>query len=102
MSEKDWYIYHYNMLKRCEKILSICEGRISEKEFFERGILYDALTMNLQIIGENASKIPLSVREEYIEIPWKRIIFLRHIISHDYDSLEDNSLWKQLLFTFPS
>ncbi len=102
MSEKNWRLYHYNMLERCERILrALEEEQVTKEDFVTRGFIYDGLMMNLQIIGENASKIPEDVKRSYPEIPWPRIIFLRHVISHDYDALEENSLWETLTIDVP-
>jgi uncharacterized protein with HEPN domain len=51
-----------------------------------------AVIMQLQVIGETAKKIPESVRGE-VSVPWKMIIGLRDIISHDYFSLDLSSVW---------
>jgi uncharacterized protein with HEPN domain len=93
MSDKDWRLYHYNMVKACRKIITIMKDDVTFDVFMSHGIHYDALMMNLQIIGENAQKLPETVKQKCLEVPWRDIIFMRHIISHSYESLEDNTVW---------
>ncbi len=47
--------------------------------------------MQLQIIGEMAKKLDENSMRE-IDVPWKMIIGLRNMISHDYFLLELNTI----------
>ncbi|MEQ1789660.1 MAG: HepT-like ribonuclease domain-containing protein, partial [Rickettsiales bacterium] len=51
-----------------------------QNEFAEK-----ALERYFEIIGEACRGISNKVREQYPEIPWKNVIALRNIISHEYD-----------------
>jgi uncharacterized protein with HEPN domain len=47
----------------------------------------------LQIMGEAASKVSIDFRREHPEIPWERIINLRHRLVHDYPRIELPKIW---------
>ena len=49
--------------------------------------------MQMQIVGEIAKKLDEKTIGE-IDAPWKMIVGLRKLISHDYFSLELGTIWK--------
>ena len=59
----------------------------------EHEMAFDAIVRKLELIGEAASHVPQEIRENYPEIPWRRIIGLRNTLIHGYFSLDDGILW---------
>ncbi|ABU58543.1 protein of unknown function DUF86 [Roseiflexus castenholzii DSM 13941] len=53
----------------------------------------DAVTRNLEIIGEAARQIPEPLRERYPLIPWRRVVGLRNIVIHQYFAVDPNIIW---------
>ena len=59
--------------------------------------MFDACVLRLQVIGENVKKIldesenPL---EKYHEIPWRAIVSLRNIISHEYANVDEEIVFQ--------
>ncbi|MBJ7259945.1 MAG: DUF86 domain-containing protein [Chthoniobacterales bacterium] len=54
----------------------------------------DAVTRNLEIIGEAARQLTEADRAVYPEIPWQRIVGLRHRIVHDYFGIDTELIWE--------
>jgi uncharacterized protein with HEPN domain len=54
----------------------------------------DAVVRNLEIIGEAAKHIPTSIRAKHTEIPWKKMIGLRNIITHEYFGIDEKIIWE--------
>ena len=56
-------------------------------------LIFDACIMRLQVIGESIKKLDaqpaLHLAEDYPSIPWRKIIALRNIISHEYANIEE-------------
>jgi uncharacterized protein with HEPN domain len=52
-----------------------------------------ALTRALEIIGEAAKKIPISLRAQYPEITWKKVTGMRDRLAHDYFGIELQTVW---------
>ena len=56
----------------------------------------DACVMRLQVIGESVKSI-LSTKNNPLsyapEIPWKKIVALRNIISHEYISIDEELIY---------
>ncbi len=48
---------------------------------------------HLQIIGEAARSLPKEARENAPNVPWSKIIGMRHILVHDYFRIDVNMLW---------
>jgi uncharacterized protein with HEPN domain len=47
-----------------------------------------AVVRALEIIGEAAKRLPVSLREEYPEIPWRGMAGMRDRIIHGYDTVD--------------
>ena len=54
----------------------------------------DAVTRNLEIIGEAARQVTEEDRAKYPQIPWAQIVGLRHRIVHDYFGIDTELIWE--------
>ena len=89
---KDGNVYIDLVIAACKKVSEYTAG-LDEAGFLEQSIVQSAVIMQLQVIGEMAKKLGAKTKGE-IDAPWKMIIGLRNIISHDYFSLELGTIWK--------
>lgn len=48
---------------------------------------------HLQIIGEACRSLSASVKDSHPEIPWSKIIGMRHILVHDYFDIDLPLVW---------
>ena len=48
----------------------------------------------VQIIGEAANHVPDAFQSDHPEIPWRRIIGMRHILVHRYAVIELDEVWQ--------
>lgn len=53
----------------------------------------DAVIRNLEVIGEAVNKIPLEIRQDLSEIPWKDIVSLRNKVIHEYFDVNIPIIW---------
>ena len=72
-------------------ICSTTRGKRSELESDRMRQL--ALTRLIEIIGEAASRVSLSTRERYGQIPWLDIVGMRNRRIHGYDVVDLDLLW---------
>lgn len=52
-----------------------------------------AVVRALEIIGEATRRLPMSLRQEYAEIPWKNMAGMRDRIIHGYDTVDLQIVW---------
>lgn len=48
---------------------------------------------HLEIIGEAANHISISFQAEHPEIPWRKLIGMRHILVHGYFEVDLEIVW---------
>jgi len=53
----------------------------------------DAVTRNLEIIGEAVKHLPSDLTDTLPEIPWRAIAGFRDILAHSYFRTEDSIIW---------
>ena len=88
---KDANAYVDLIIAACKKVSEYIAG-LDEKKLLQHSVAQSAVIMQLHIVGELAKKLDKKTREE-IEVPWKMIIGLRNIISHEYFLLELGAIW---------
>lgn len=77
--------------------IKTCLARVNE---YIRGMdlqdrkTVDAVTRNLEIIGEAARQLTEEDRASYPQIPWAQIVGLRHRIEHDYFGIDTELIWE--------
>ena len=81
------------MLDRARKVLEKV-GDGSREDFDKDENLRLALAFLIQAVGEAARKVPETIRLTRTEIPWKRIMGMRHRIVHDYMNIDEDIIWK--------
>lgn len=104
------------ILDRCDQIVELIDliiqwsGSIQSGSDFllspEHVLIFDGCIMRLQIIGENIKKIDESTNGalliQYPEIPWRKIIALRNIISHEYANVDEDIIFAIIRQSLPS
>lgn len=84
-----------------ERILDILEAIDNIKKYSNRGrtgfdsdeLLQSWVVRNLQIIGEAANRISQNLQNAYPQIPWKKILGMRHILVHGYFEIDLEVVW---------
>lgn len=92
VSERDWLLYIDDMIGFAEKVIAYTAA-VKEDEFHARGMTYDAVLRNLELIGEAATHIPEDIRQQHVNIPWRKIIATRNRLIHGYLGIDDETLW---------
>lgn len=76
-------------------------GTLKYVDFEKDSLVIDAVTRNLEIIGEAANNVPENVRLVHPEIPWNRMIGLRNVAIHEYFGLDLEIIWEIISKNLP-
>lgn len=72
---KDYKLYFIDIKTSCSRILKYSKG-LTKLQFTKNHLLTDTIEKNMEVIGEVGSKIPFEIKKDFLEIPWKSIIFI--------------------------
>jgi uncharacterized protein with HEPN domain len=85
-------LYLRHMLDAIEKIESyIAVGR---ETFLSTSHWHDAVIRQLEIIGEATKRLSELLRDQYDEVPWRRIAGLRDVLIHNYMGVDLEAVWE--------
>lgn len=83
----------YDMLHAAERTVRLTAGR-SRQDYLRDELLRLAVERSIEIIGEAARRVPQSFRDAHPHIAWRAIMATRHILAHDYDTVNDDTVWR--------
>lgn len=89
---RGWRFYVQDMIEFSGKVLSYTNG-MDHATFVADGRTYDATLRNLELIGEAATHVPRTVREQHPEIQWRQIIATRNRVAHGYLGIDEDVIW---------
>jgi uncharacterized protein with HEPN domain len=81
-----------DILDAMNKAEILVEG-FTYREFEEDFRTNFAVVRALEIIGEATKRLPMSVREQYLEVPWRGMAGMRDRIIHGYDTVDLQIVW---------
>jgi uncharacterized protein with HEPN domain len=82
-----------HMLESIDYIVDFTKG--IEFEAFKSDMkLRFAVIKNLEIVGEASYMLSKELKEQHPEIPWRKVIDLRHILVHGYYQLNFETIWE--------
>jgi uncharacterized protein with HEPN domain len=92
MSKRDPSMFLIDMLESIEKVERYTAG-LTFDAFEGNDMVLDAVVRNLEIIGEAAGRIPATMREQYTQIEWSRVVGFRNIVIHAYFAVDVEIVW---------
>jgi uncharacterized protein with HEPN domain len=84
--------YVEDMLDAMDKAELLLEG-VTYEQFEADFRINFAVIRALEIVGEAAKRLPLNLREQYPDIPWKVMAGMRDRIIHGYDVVDLQIVW---------
>ena len=63
-------------------------------DFDSDSMLLRAVVHCLQVIGEAAARVSDETRASAPQIPWKKIVGMRHILVHVYYDIDADTVWR--------
>jgi uncharacterized protein with HEPN domain len=98
---REWRFYVSDMIGFAEKVLAYTDG-MTQAQFVDSALTYDATLRNLELIGESATRIPAEVRDRYPDIPWRSVIATRNQLIHAYLGIDNDIVWSIIHDDVPS
>ena len=85
----------WDMLEAARSVLRFTAGMTVDEFCGERSeVTRLAVERMLEILGEAARRVSVSFRESHPEIPWQSIVGLRNAISHEYDRVNHEEIFR--------
>ena len=92
MPRRGALLFVEDIYESCNKILAYVNGYNYGKFKIDLKTV-DAVTRNLEIIGEAAKALPPDFKKKYPKIPWRDISAMRNKVAHEYFGVDDKILW---------
>ena len=92
MSRRDDRISLVDMLIYAREAIELL-GDASLNDLMDDRVLQLALQKLVEIVGEAANRVSLTMPQRHPEIPWSQIIGMRNRLVHDYDDVDLSILW---------
>ena len=90
---KDDSVYLNHILDSISNVFSDTKGFTFEK-FLKNRQVKDAVTRNVEIIGEAVKRLSENTYKDYPDVPWQKIARTRDMLIHHYFDVDDQQLWK--------
>ena len=81
-----------DILDAIDRIASYVE-RMTYESFLADRKTQDAVTRNIEIIGEAARALPQDFKEQHPDIPWDEIVAMRNVIVHQCFGILPDVVW---------
>jgi uncharacterized protein with HEPN domain len=83
-----------HILESIDHIIDFTKG-VRFEDFEKDIILRFAIIKNMEIIGEASYMLTKEFREQHPEVPWRKVIDLRHVLVHGYYHINEERVWKK-------
>ena len=100
MIDRDYRDFINDILTALISIENFIKG-ISINELEKDDRTYSAVIRKLEIIGEASRRIPKTIKNEFSDIPWNKMIALRNIAIHEYFGIDITIIWEIITKNLP-
>jgi len=92
MSHRPAALLIEDILERIRRIERFVAG-LDHEVFLRDDKTIDAVIRNVTVIGEAANRLPQEFKGRHLDVPWHRIVGLRHRVVHDYFDVDLDLVW---------
>ena len=98
--KKDLGDYIADILNAVREVEEFTEGMNFETFLTDKKTI-NAVIRSLEVMGEATKHIPEDVREQYPDIPWKRMAGIRDKLIHEYSGVDLEIIWSVIKEELP-
>ena len=98
--KKDPLVYIDDIHDSIQAIKRYTAG-LTKEDFLNSTEKQDAVYRRLEIIGEASNRLPDEFKNQYPQIPWIKIIGMRNVLIHEYDSIDLDRVWQTIQKDIP-
>lgn len=92
-------VFLEDIIERIERIESYTLG--GREVFLSSVLIQDAVIRNFEVIGEAVKQLSLELRQNYSEVPWRRIAGFRDVLIHNYLGIDLDEVWNVVELNLP-
>ncbi len=100
MKNKDTAVYLTHILECIDRVDEYLAG-LDYEQFLGSQLLIDAVSRNIEIIGEACNNLTRDFRSNNPQIEWRRIIGTRNVLIHGYAAVDLEIIWNITQREFP-
>lgn len=86
-------LYLRDMVEAIDRIFSFVDDK-TLTDLKKNRLVLDAVTRNLEILGEAVAQLPDAVKKRYPDIAWRTIKDFRNVVIHKYWVVDEGMLWE--------
>lgn len=94
------YIRFQHMLDASQAAVSHLKDK-SRNDLDQNRLLLNGVVRELEILGEAASQVTPSTREQFPQLPWREMIGLRNRLIHAYFDVNNQAIWLVIKESLP-
>jgi uncharacterized protein with HEPN domain len=72
-----------------------------QEEFSQNDLVQNAVIRCFQVIGDAVKRLSQEFRQTYPQIPWRRIAGFRDVLTHDYEDVDVDEVWRVIAQNLP-
>ncbi|NIM17482.1 MAG: DUF86 domain-containing protein [Candidatus Aminicenantes bacterium] len=92
--------YLWDMLDAAQTAAQFTPG-ITIEEYLKDRKIQLAIERLLEIIGEAANRVSTDFQKNHPEIPWRKIVGQRNVITHEYGEIKQERIWTVVSTNIP-
>jgi uncharacterized protein with HEPN domain len=98
--KRDYLVYIEDMLDAMEKAELAVNG-VDYGRFSTDFMINFVVVRALEIVGEATKRLPMEFRNQYPDVPWKKMAGMRDWIIHGYDNVNLEVVWQAVRKDIP-
>lgn len=91
-AERDAELRLDDILQAIGRIRSYTVGMTFD-DFSSSQLTFDAVAMNVLVIGESITHLPDRLKAGFAGLPWKSMVAVRNLVAHGYPELDERIIW---------